>query len=183
MDAFAFGTFDVAGSPMSLKAGRHTVFWGETLLLGGAIHGISYAQMPIDLAKGFATPGAEAKELFRPLNSISGTFQPTTELSLGAQYFLDWESFRYPEGGTFLGPGDFVFNGPQQQFTALGLVSRTAANEPEKRGDFGLSARWSPEALDASSGLFLPQLHRQAQCRVGDRRRSAKQDKPPGASI
>lgn len=154
MDAFAFGTFDVADAPLSLKAGRHTVFWGESLLLGGAVHAISYAQSPLDLAKGFATPGAEAKELFRPLNSISGTYQPTTELSLGAQYFLDWESFRYPEGGTFLGPGDFAFNGPQQQFTALGLLPRSAANEPEKRGDFGLSARWSPEALDGTLGFF-----------------------------
>lgn len=154
MDAFAFGSFDVAGAPMSLKAGRHTVFWGETLLLGGALHGVSYAQMPVDLAKGFATPGAEAKELFRPLNSISGTVQPTTELSFGAQYFFDWESFRYPEGGTFLGPGDFAFNGPQQQFTTLGLLPRSAAHEPDKSGDFGLSARWSPEALDGTLGFF-----------------------------
>jgi len=154
MDAFAFGTFDVAGSPTSLKAGRHTVFWGESLLLGGAVHGISYSQMPLDLAKGFATPGVEAKELYRPLNSVSGTIQPTTELSLGAQYFLDWESSRYPEGGTFLGPGDLAFDGPQQQFTALGLIPRTAVNEPNKRGDFGLSARWSPEALDATLGFF-----------------------------
>jgi Protein of unknown function (DUF1302) len=154
MDAFAFGSFDVAGSPMSLKAGRHTVFWGEALLLGGAVHGISYAQMPIDLAKGFATPGVEAKELFRPLNSLSGTFQPTTELSFGAQYFLDWESNRYPEGGTFLGGGDALYNGTQQVFTAVGLLPRSAVNEPEKRGDFGLSARWSPEALDGTLGFF-----------------------------
>lgn len=154
MDAFAFGTFDVAGSPLSLKAGRHTVFWGETLLLGGALHGVSYSQMPIDLAKGFATPGAEAKELFRPLNSISGTYQATNELSLGAQYFLDWESFRYPEGGTFLGPADFAFTGPQQQFTALGILPNSGVNKPKTNGDLALSARWSPEALDASLGFF-----------------------------
>ncbi|WP_296493455.1 DUF1302 domain-containing protein [Rhodoferax sp.] len=154
LDAFVFGTFDVADAPLSLKAGRHTVFWGESLLLGGAVHSVSYAQSPIDLGKGFATPGAEAKELFRPLNSISGTYQPTTELSLGAQYFLEWESFRYPEGGTFLAPGDPIFNGPQQQWTAFGVVPRTSANEPEDRGEFALAARWSPEALDGTLGFF-----------------------------
>ena len=154
MDAFVFGTVDVAGSPLSLKAGRHTVFWGETLLLGGALHGVSYSQTPIDLAKGFATPGAEAKELFRPLNSVSGTYQATSELSLGAQYFLDWESFRYPEGGTFLGPADFAFNGPQQQQTAVGILPNSGVKMPKTNGDIALSARWAPEALDASLGFF-----------------------------
>ena len=110
--------------------------------------------MPIDLAKGFATPGAEAKELFRPLNSISGTYQATNELSFGAQYFLEWESFRYPEGGTFLGPADFAFTGPQQQQTAVWHLAQCWRQRAQRQGRLALSARWSPEALDASLGFF-----------------------------
>lgn len=154
MDAFVFGTVDVAGAPLSLKAGRHTVFWGESLLLGGALHGVSYAQSPIDLAKGFATPGVEAKELFRPLTSISGQYQASNELSLAAQYFMDWESYRYPEGGTFLGPGDFAFTGPQRQQTAVGIVPNSGVNKPKNRGDIALAARWAPEWLDGTMGLY-----------------------------
>lgn len=156
MDAFVFGSFDLGGMPLSVKAGRHALFWGESLLLGGALHGVSYSQMPIDLAKGFATPGVEAKELFRPLESISGSIQVTNELSLAAQYFFDWESFRYPEGGTFLGPVDPVFHGPNQaHVTALGsTLPQVHTNDPDKSGDFALSARWAPEALDATLGFY-----------------------------
>ena len=67
-----FGGFDLGNVPVSLKAGRHTLYWGESLFLGGNLHGIAYAQNPLDLQKGFATPGVEAKELFRPLNQLSG---------------------------------------------------------------------------------------------------------------
>jgi hypothetical protein len=154
LDSFVFGTFDVGGMPLSVKAGRHTQFWGETLLLGGALHGVSYAQMPIDLAKGFATPGVEAKELFRPLNSLSGKLQVTNDLSLAAQYFFDWEAYRFPEGGTFLGPIDLTFNGPQRVASSLGVVPQGRIATPDKQGDIALSARWSPEALDGTLGFY-----------------------------
>ena len=155
MDAFAFLNFDAGNVPVGLKAGRHTVFWGESLFLSGALHGVSYAQMPLDLQKGFATPGVEAKELFRPLNQLSGQVQVTDTLSIAAQYFLEWEAYRFPEGGTYLGPVDFAFNGPDRQFVpGLGFVSRESEVEPHNSGEYGLSARWSPEFLDGTIGVY-----------------------------
>jgi len=132
------------------------------------LHGISYSQMPLDLQKGFATPGVEAKELFRPLNQLSGQIQVTDTLSIAAQYFLEWESYRYPEGGTYLGPADFGFNGPDRFVAAqlptnplLGGLSGqylgyTNAGEikPDQSGEFGLNARWSPEAIDGTLGFY-----------------------------
>ena len=44
-----FANFDAGDVPVNVKAGQHTVFWGDSLLLGGAIHGVSYAQNPLDL--------------------------------------------------------------------------------------------------------------------------------------
>ncbi|HJV86940.1 MAG TPA: DUF1302 domain-containing protein [Noviherbaspirillum sp.] len=161
LDAFVFSNFDAGNIPVKLKAGRHTVFWGESLFLGGALHSVSYAQMPLDLQKGFATPGTEAKELFRPLNQISAQAQVTDSLSLAAQYFLQWEPYRYPEGGTYLGPVDFAFNGPDRIIQAthplLGPLGYTRGDpvRPKNSGEFGLSARWSPEALDGTLGFYL----------------------------
>ena len=34
LDAFVFANFDVAETPVKVRAGRHTVFWGESLFLG-----------------------------------------------------------------------------------------------------------------------------------------------------
>jgi hypothetical protein len=146
----------VAGMPTSIKAGRHTLYWGESLLLGGNLHSVAYAQNPLDLQKGFATPGTEAKELFRPLAQVSGRAQLTDTLSVSAQYFLEWEEFRYPEGGTYLGPVDFAFNGPDRQFlnAALGFASRGNPYEPGKSGEWGVAARWSPEWLDGTLGFY-----------------------------
>jgi hypothetical protein len=157
LDAFVFGSFDLGEAPTAVKLGRHTIYWGESVFLGGNLHSVAYAQNPLDLQKGFATPGSEAKELFRPLNQISLQSQVTDTVSLAAQYMFEWESFRYPEGGTYLGPVDFAFNGPDRQFIAqpaLGFVLRGAPSEPKQTGEWGLAARWSPAWLDGTLGAY-----------------------------
>jgi hypothetical protein len=156
LDAFVFGNFDLGTVPTSVKAGRHSLYWGESLFVNGNIHGIAYAQNPLDLQKGFATPGSEAKELFRPLTQISGSAQVTDTVSVAAQYFLQWQEFRYPEGGTYTGPVDFTFNGPERQFLSapLGFAARGNPIEPDQKGEWGLSARWSPALLDGTVGFY-----------------------------
>lgn len=149
LDAFIFGTFDIGGSPLAVKLGRHTVYWGESLF--SAVHGINYSQAPLDLAKGFATPGVEAKELFRPLTQLSAQLVASNDLTFGAQYFLDWGASRIPEGGTYLGPADFLLYGSDR---ASATLINTHAREPKKAGDWGVNARWSPAWLDGTAGLY-----------------------------
>jgi hypothetical protein len=143
LDAFVFGRVDLGEVATSVKVGRHTLYWGESLFLGGNINGIAYAQNPLDLQKGFATPGVEAKELFRPLNQISGQAAVTDTLTIAGQYFLEWESFRYPEGGTYLGPVDFAFDGPDRVVVA--------SNCPTRRR----SAHW-PDSWSATAAAVRP---------------------------
>jgi hypothetical protein len=166
LDAFVFGRFDLGDVPLTVKLGRHSLYWGESLFVNGNLNSIAYAQNPLDLQKGFATPGAEAKELFRPLNQISGQAALSDELTVMAQYYFEWDSFRFPEGGTFLGPVDFAFRGPQRQFLGpLGFATNGGNINPSEMGDWGLGARWSPEWLDGTMGFYyrnysdkLPQL-------------------------
>ncbi len=162
LDAFAFASVDVGGITASVRAGRHTINWGEALLGGGAIHGIAYAQAPLDQAKALATPGIEAKELYRPLNQISGQVQVTPTLSLAGQYYLEWKSSRFPEAGSYLGFSDALLDGGESILLALPaaagggtrIVTRTTDVTPKNRGDWGLAARWSPEWLDGTAGLY-----------------------------
>lgn len=155
LDAFVFANGELGDMPASIRLGRHTSFWGEGLLLGSAIHGISYGQYSLDLWKGLATPGAEAKELFRPRNSVSAQIQPVPELSIAAQAFLDWESARYPESGSYMTVNDGLLHGGDSLIIGPGQrLLQGAAGEPKKTGDFGLSARWSPEWLDGTLGLY-----------------------------
>ena len=74
-----FGSRTFGETDVSLRLGKHTVYWGESLLGAGAIHGISYGQYSLDLWKALATPGIEAKEIYRPRNSMTLQAQPSPE--------------------------------------------------------------------------------------------------------
>jgi hypothetical protein len=157
LDAFAWARFDAGGIPLTVKAGRHSIYWGESLLLGGAIHGVAYSQVPLDLIKGFANPGVEAKELYRPLTQLSGNAQLLPNLSLAAQYQLEWASYLYPEGGTFTGPADFAFNGPVGQFAAIGpnkFYFKNGGSNDSRHHDWGVAMRYSPGIIDGTVGLY-----------------------------
>jgi hypothetical protein len=158
LDAFAFARVDAWGVPVTVKVGRHALSWGESLMLGGALHSVSYAQVPLDLQKGFATPGVEAKELFRPVANVSVQAQVAPSLSLAAQYFLEWQSYLYPEGGTFLGGGDFAFKGPDGVYRNQGgtpiYIVNGYTSEPDQVGEWGVAVRWAPGWLDGTLGLY-----------------------------
>lgn len=161
LDAFVFASGEIGGMNATLRVGSHTINWGEALLGAGAIHGISYSQAPLDQGKALANPGIEAKELYRPLNQISGQIQVTPELSFAAQYFLKWENSRFPESGSYLGFSDPLLSGGQSILLALPpalggtrIVTRAADVTPKDRGDWGVAMRWSPEWLDGTAGLY-----------------------------
>ncbi|VXD05220.1 Anaerobic dehydrogenases, typically selenocysteine-containing [Pseudomonas sp. 9AZ] len=146
LDAFVYGNFDLAGMALSAKAGQHVVYWGNSIFTQT---GISNSQAPIDGRKGAATPGSETRELFLPLNQISASLQVTDSFSVAAQYFLDWDHVRSPEGGTFLGPADLTLDGPDRLHAApfpfpQAFLTRGDAVEPDdKSGDWGVNAKYN----------------------------------------
>lgn len=165
LDAFFFAGTEIGGSPINFKVGRHTLYWGESLL--SPIHGVSYGQSPLDLRKALSVPGTEAKELLLPRNAISAQLQATPELSLAAQYFLDWKPFRIPEAGSYLGGFDMLLEGGESLYaSSTARLLRDDDVKPKKRGDWGLAMRWSPAALEGTLGAYYrktsdiqPQIH------------------------
>ncbi|WP_280347768.1 MULTISPECIES: DUF1302 family protein [unclassified Pseudomonas] len=161
LDAFVFGGFDLGDHRVDLKLGQLMQYWGNSIFQG--FHSISYSQSPLDLGKALANPGARLNELFLPREQIAGQIQLTPDLSLAAQYFFGWDHDRLPEGGTYLGFADFLFNGPDKAFLgqfdpvtgAPVLVRRSSAFEPDdNNGNFGLALRWSPEFLRGTVGAY-----------------------------
>ena len=102
LDAFVFANFTIGDDiGASVRAGRHTIYWGNSLLLTGAIHGIAGSMTTLDAAKGFAVPGSEAKELFMPTNRISGSLQLSSNLTLVGYYSFEFQKYRLPPLGTY----------------------------------------------------------------------------------
>ncbi|MDB5885923.1 MAG: hypothetical protein JWR74_2094 [Polaromonas sp.] len=153
LDAFVWANFRVADKPANLKVGRLTNYWGEAYLLGA--HAISYSQSPVDGVKAVTSPGIELKEVFLPLGQVYLKYQPTPSLSLAAQYFTEWKPSRLPYGGTFFGPADPFFEGPDRLPAGPGFnIARVPSNKPKNQGNFGLSAKMNLEEIESTAGVY-----------------------------
>jgi Protein of unknown function (DUF1302) len=104
LDAFVFANWDIGEMALGMRAGRHTLYWGQTFLTTGAISGIAGAMASIDIAKGYSVPGTEVKELFMPNAKISSTLQLTDTLTLNGYYAFEHIVHRYPASGTYFSP-------------------------------------------------------------------------------
>lgn len=155
LDAYAFGKFLAGDVPINVKVGRHTEYWGEAIFSN--TYAVSDSQSPIDGIKGSTNPGAEIKTLFLPLNQISLQSQVTPTVSVGGQYFLEWEPTRLPAGGTYFGLADMLFQG-SNQFPIPGTggyaVPRVGDLEPKNVGNFGLNVQWKVEPLETKFGFY-----------------------------
>jgi hypothetical protein len=155
LDAFVFANFEI-GVPVKVRLGKHTVYWGESLFT--PFHGIAYSQAPLDGLKSSSSPGIEAKEVFMPVSQVSASVQLGSQATLNAQYFFRWTPNRLPQGGTYFGSADMLFDGPEFIFAGpLGNLPQTKYIGPDKSGtnNFGVSLRFSPDALAGTSfGLY-----------------------------
>lgn len=161
-DAFLFHTFMVGDVPINVKAGRLVNYWGESLF--ALYSGISYAQAPADLYKALANPGTETKELFMPSRQISFQASLSTEWSVagykGFEGFVD----RIPNGGTYFGDNDLLYDGTQKiNLSALGVpanvdIPRLESWGPRPRGDWGLNTRYTPSWMNGTIGVYYRQF-------------------------
>lgn len=154
LDAFLFGGFDLGTTPVNFKLGRHNLYWGESLF--SFVHGVSYAQGPVDIRKATATPGIEAKELFLPLNQLSLQTQLTDNVSVAGYYQFEWDANRLPEGGTYFGSADFLFLGNTTFPIApgFGVPYEGDQHTPKNSGAWGVNTKWDSEVLGGNVGFY-----------------------------
>jgi len=155
LDAFVFANFEVP-VPVKVRLGKHTVYWGESLFT--PFHGISYSQAPLNGLKSSSSPGIEAKEVFMPVSQISASMQLGSQLTLNAQYFFRWTPNRLPQGGTYFGSADMLFDGPEFLFAGpAGNLPQTPYAGPDDDGtnNFGVNLRYTPSRFAGTTlGLY-----------------------------
>jgi hypothetical protein len=161
LDAFVYHNTKAGNVPVYLKIGRFTQQWGNAMFFG--FSNIAYSQHPTDFIKGFTQPGTEVKELFLPRKQIMATADLTPELSVSGQYFLEFRPNRFPEGGTYLGPADFLYEGPTSGGILAGAfggpVTAGRSQEPKNRnGNYGVKVAWSPNWAGGDMGFYYRKL-------------------------
>jgi hypothetical protein len=167
LDAFVFANGSIGNMPASVRVGKHTLLWGESLLL--ATNGISYGQAPLDTIKAQSSPGSQAKELFMPVGQVSGQLQPSDDLSLAAFVQYDWRKSRLPAAGSYFSSADTRDAGGERLLLAPqpgpALLRGTDATARDS-GQWGISARYYARELDTEFGVYhlrfndkLPQVY------------------------
>jgi hypothetical protein len=150
LDAFVFTQFDVGDIGISGRVGRFSQQWGNALFHGFAA--ISYSQQPTDFIKGFTQPGSDVRELFRPRRQVSMTAQLSRDLAVTGQYYFEFQSNLFPEGGTYLAPANILFEGPVTGGPVQSVLGEPIeggrAFEPDNNNkNWGIKMDWSPQWL------------------------------------
>jgi hypothetical protein len=158
LDAFAFADATIGDTPVYAKAGRFTQFWGNAFFFG--FSNIAYSQHPLDYVKGFTQPGSEVKELFLPRDQVMLSADLAPNLSVAAQYFLEFRPNRYPEAGTYLGFFDILFNPPGTgALGGFGITRNDGQVEPPNNDqNYGVKVSWSPEWAHGDLGFYYRQF-------------------------
>lgn len=158
LDAFVYLKGDVGNMKGTLRLGKHTLQWGESVFFGQ--NGIANAQGPVDVAKIVSVPGWQFKEVLLPVEQVSGSLQVAEGVSLGAYYQFKWRPSKIPGVGSYFSNQDYVGTGIVN-FGAGGSLAydRSKDLRPKDSGQGGVQLRWSPTGSDYEFGLYAAQYH------------------------
>ena len=158
LDAFVFGKFDLGERPASVRLGRHTLLWGESLFFGA--NGIAGGQAPVDLIKLLSVPNSTFKEIARPTGKLSGSVQVSDAVTIGGYYGFEWEKTRLLPVGSYLSSSDVLGPGAERiNAGPTGVFTRTADQEPRNGGQGGVQLRWRADDLDTDFGFYAIRYH------------------------
>lgn len=156
LDAYVFGKFDLDGKQATVRLGRHTVLYGESLFFGG--NGIAGAQAPVDIIKALSVPGSQVKEILRPVNQVSTQIQLTPEVSAGAYYQFKWEKHRLPGVGSYFSGMDIAGPGAESLLIPGGRLLNVDT-QAKNSGQGGMQVRFRPSGANTEFGLYALNYH------------------------
>ncbi|WP_157264077.1 DUF1302 domain-containing protein [Azohydromonas aeria] len=158
LDAFVFGKFKFGDMSSTVRAGKHTVLYGESLFYGA--NGIAAAQASIDVIKAASVPNAQFKEFMMPVNQLSGQLQINPDVTVGGYYMLDWKPDRLPASGSYFSAMDSLATGGERLIVGSSPAGNVAFYRQgdlraKKSGQFGLQMRFHVGEVDY--GLYAVQ--------------------------
>lgn len=164
LDAFVYGTFDIGKVPTTVRAGRHTLVWGESLFM--ATNGIASAMSPLNIGKGASVPNTPAKELFMPVNQVSVSAKILPNATLEAYAQLEWRGSRLPGAGAYFsdvdiyGPGGNVLLSPPDVplWAPLTPLDRHDVN-PSDNGQYGVALKYRSDKANTDFGFYYIRFH------------------------
>ncbi|WP_233808757.1 DUF1302 domain-containing protein [Paraburkholderia sp. HP33-1] len=166
LDAFVFGGFDIGSTRLNVRAGQHSVLWGESLFFGS--NAIAGTMAPVDVIKLASVPSTQFKEAILPVPQLSAQWQLTPAVSVGAFYQFTWEANRLPPAGSYFSGLDFMPAGGEGMYIpgAPNPLLRGQDQDAKNSGQGGLELRFS--ALETDFGLYFVRFNDKSPQVVND---------------
>ena len=160
LDAFVFGKFDLGGRDATVRAGKHSLLWGESLFFG--VNAIAGGQMPVDVVKLVSVPGTQFKEAILPVPMLSGQVQISSNVSFGAYLQTNASKSRVPAVGSYFSTADMAVEGGESLLLAPGApfppaALRLADQAAKDGGQGGVQLKIRGEETDY--GIYVIQFH------------------------
>jgi len=152
LNAFIYGKESIGSTTLSFRAGRHTLLWGESLLIPN--NGIAYGQAPLDIIKLLSVPNTLAKELFLPVAQLSTQLQMPAGFSIAGYTQFEYRKTRLPGVGSYFSFLDVADYGGERILTGGPVFNRGQDQKPSDTGQWGLALRYSSDRLGADFGLY-----------------------------
>jgi hypothetical protein len=150
-NAFIKDDLTIAGLPVTLRLGRQTLLWGESLFF--ASNGIAAGQAPVDEIKALGAPLAEARELYLPVTQAVLRVALSGGLALEAYDQVEWRRDRLPGVASFFSTSDILDVGGDRVLLPGGAdLTRAKDAVPHGVGQFGVALRL--QGGDADFGLY-----------------------------
>lgn len=118
LDAYVYGSWDIAEAPVSARLGKQVFNWGEGLFYRGGVNTTN----PIDAAK-FRLPGSELKEVLIPVEAFNLNIGLTDNLSMETFYQFNWKETAIDPVGTFFAETDLFAAGGNTAYTNVAALS------------------------------------------------------------
>lgn len=167
LDAFVYGKFSAGDTRTTLRGGRHSFLYGESLFFGN--NGIAGGMAPIDVIKAQSVPNTQFKELLRPVPQVSFQTQLNSNWAVGGYYQTEWDAHRLPGVDSYFGFNDLVGAGGERIIAGfvpgLGPVAsfyRGGDVNAKDSGQGGFQLRYRPDGGNADYGFYLIRYHDKA---------------------
>lgn len=164
LDAFVYAKGEVGGMQGTVRLGKHSLQWGESLFFGQ--NGIANAQGPVNVSKILSVPAWQFKEVLLPVEQVSGSLQVSEGVQLGAYYQFKWRPSRLPGVGSYFSDSDVL---PDTGFVNFGVdasgkpVNLPYLNNkehlPRNSGQGGVQLKWNPAGSNYEFGFYAAQYH------------------------
>jgi hypothetical protein len=138
--------FTVGDMPVTLRLGRQTLLWGESLF--ATENGIAAGQAPVDDIKALSQPLAEAKELFLPVVQAVVSVAPWPWVSLEAYAQAEWRPDRLPGVASFFSTSDILDVGGERLLDGRFAYLRAPDRRPDNLGQLGAAIKLNTGAVD-----------------------------------